>query len=292
MAKVVRDGEDRFHKEYLGPVALVPLIGAAGWNEPAMDATPAFGRLWSRQPAVSRRARSVTELIREAAEPLPDPDDHPAFGAAFEHFAKAQIVLLGEATHGTSEFYRARAQITPPLIQQHGFNIVAVEADWPDAAQINRYVRHKAAHVGSGPAFRRFPQWMWRNVEIANFVDWLCAHNAALHPADHAGFFGLDIYNMNASIAAVIEYLDRFDPEAAAVARERYGCLTLWQRDPATYGRAALTTGYAKCERPVLLVLRDLLDKELEYEAHDRDSLLDAADDFAAQDILPHNVLE
>jgi erythromycin esterase-like protein len=195
----------------------------------------------------------------------------------FDRFGGARVVLLGEATHGTSEFYRARAQITRRLIERHGFNIVAVEADWPDAARVDRYVRHKAMHIGSGPAFRRFPQWMWRNVEVADFVDWLRAHDAALHPDECAGFFGLDIYNMSASIAAVIEYLDRFDPEAAAVARERYGCLTPWQRDPATYGRAALTAGYAKCERPVLLALRDLLDKRLEYEAQDRDSFLDAA---------------
>jgi erythromycin esterase-like protein len=118
---------------------------------------------------------------------------------------------------------------------------------------------------------------MWRNVEVAHFVDWLRAYNASLLPAEQVGFFGLDIYNMNASIAAVIDYLDRFDPDAAAVARHRYGCLTPWQRDPTTYGRAALTTGYAKCERPVLLALRDLLDKQLEYETQDRDSFLDAA---------------
>jgi len=276
LVKVVRDGEDRFHEEDLGPVTFVPLIGAAGWGAAAVDAGPAFERLWPRQSAVSARAPSTIEFIRKAAEPLPVPDD-PAFGAMIDGFAKARLVLLGEATHGTSEFYRARAQITRRLIERHGFNIVAVEADWPDAASIDRYVRHKAVHVGSGPAFRRFPQWMWRNVEVANFVDWLRAHNAALNPSEHVGFFGLDIYNMNASIAAVIAYLDRFDPDAAAVAKERYGCLTPWQRDPATYGRAALTTGYAKCERPVLFALRDLLDKQLEYETQDRDSFLDAA---------------
>jgi protein-L-isoaspartate(D-aspartate) O-methyltransferase len=276
LVKVVRDGEERFHEEDLGAVMFVPLIGAGAWGEPAIDAVPAFDRVWPKRPTAYARAPSATDLIREAAEPLPEPDDS-AFGAMFDRFAKARVVLLGEATHGTSEFYRARGQITRRLIEQHGFNIVAVEADWPDAARIDRYVRHKALHVGSGPAFRRFPQWMWRNVEVANFVDWLRARNAALHPAEHAGFFGLDIYNMNGSIAAVIEYLDRSDPEAAAVARQRYGCLTPWQRDPATYGRAALTTGYAKCERPVLLALRDLLDKQFEYEARDRDSFLDAA---------------
>jgi protein-L-isoaspartate(D-aspartate) O-methyltransferase len=253
LVKVVRDGDDRFHEEDLGPVTFVPLIGEAGWAEPALDAAPAFARLWPKRPAVSARAPSATELVRAAAEPLPDPEDL-AFGAMFDRFGNARVVLLGEATHGTSEFYRARAQITCRLIERHGFNIVAVEADWPDAARVDRYVRHKAVHVGSGPAFRRFPQWMWRNVEVANFVDWLRAHNVVLHPNERTGFFGLDIYNMNASIGAVIDYLDKFDPEAAVVARERYGCLTPWQRDPAT-----------------------LLDKQLEYEAQDRDSFLDAA---------------
>ena len=276
LVKVVRDGEARYHEEDLGRVTFVPLIGARGWAESTVDAAPAYSRLWSRQPARTLRAPSVTDLLREAAEPLPDLDN-PAFRAIFDRFAAARIVLLGEATHGTSEFYRARAQITRRLIERHGFNIVAVEADWPDAARIDRYVRHKSIHVASSPAFRRFPQWMWRNVEVANFVDWLRAHNAALHPDEHTGFFGLDIYNMNASIGAVIEYLERFDPEAAQVARERYGCLRPWQRDPATYGRAAITTGYAKCEVPVLLALHDLLARQLEYEVKDRDSFLDAA---------------
>ena len=276
LVKVVRDSEDRYHEEDLGQVTFVPLIGARGWAESTTDAAPAYSRLWPRQPARTLRAPSVTDLLREAAKPLPDVDG-PVFGAMFDRFAGARIVLLGEATHGTSEFYRARAQITRRLVDRHGFNIVAVEADWPDAARIDRYVRHKSVHVGSGPAFRRFPQWMWRNVEVANFVDWLRAHNATLHPDEHTGFFGVDIYNMNASINAVVEYLDRFDPEAAQVARERYGCLTPWQRDPATYGRAALTRGYAKCEAPVLLALHDLLAKQLEYETQDRDGFLDAA---------------
>ena len=208
LVKVVRDGDERFHEEDLGPVTFVPLVGAGGWGGPGPDATLAFEKLWPKRPPVSARAPSATALIRAAAVRLPGTED-PAFSAMFDGFANARVVLLGEASHGTSEFYRARAQITRRLIERHGFNIVAVEADWPDAARIDRYVRHKALHVGSGPAFRRFPQWMWRNVEVANFVDWLRAHNAALHPAEHAGFFGLDIYNMNASIAAVVEYLDR-----------------------------------------------------------------------------------
>ncbi|MBM3531041.1 MAG: protein-L-isoaspartate(D-aspartate) O-methyltransferase [Alphaproteobacteria bacterium] len=274
LIRVVRDGEDRFHEEDLGPVTFVPLIGAQGWTERQADGKPSVGRIWPRQPEAG--PRPLAEQVRQAAEPLPDFDD-PAFGAMFDRFADARVVLLGEATHGTSEFYRARAAITQRLIERHGFSIVAAEADWPDAAAVDRYVRHRAVHVGSGPAFRRFPMWMWRNAEVAAFVDWLRARNGGVEPARQAGFFGLDIYNMNASIRAVIDYLERLDPEAAKVARERYGCLTPWQRDPATYGRAALTTGYAKCEGPVALALRDLLQKQLDYEARDGESFLDAA---------------
>lgn len=276
LVKVVRDEGSRFHEDDLGAVTFVPLIGEAGWKEERVDGAPVLNRMWPVEPKVPATALSLSGLIRDAAEPFASVDDD-AFSAMFDRFANARVILLGEATHGTSEFYRARAQITRRLIERHGYNIVAVEADWPDAARINSYVRHKDSHVASGPAFRRFPQWMWRNVEVAGFVDWLRAFNASSESVRQTGFFGLDIYNMSASIAAVIGYLDRIDPSAATVARARYGCLTPWQRDPSTYGRAAITEGYAKCELPVLLVLRSLLEKELEYAARDRDSFLDAA---------------
>src|SRR5689334_11263008 len=118
----------------------------------------------------------VGGIIRDAAEPLPDIDD-PAFGALFDRFADARVVLLGEASHGTSEFYRARAAISRRLIEQHGFNIVAVEADWPDAASLDRYVRHRPARDGEEAAFERFPTWMWRNREVDSFIRWLRRHN-------------------------------------------------------------------------------------------------------------------
>jgi protein-L-isoaspartate(D-aspartate) O-methyltransferase len=272
LVKVVRDGERDFHEEDLGPVMFVPLVGAFGWPDAA---TRPAGRGPDETRAPPARQRAPAELIREAAEPL-RPLDHPDFGHRFDRFADARVVLLGEASHGTSEFYRARAAITRRLIEEHGFNIVAVEADWPDAAAIDRYVRHKAPRSATEPAFRRFPTWMWRNVEVHDFIDWLRAHNEAIEPAKHAGFFGLDIYNMNASIRAVIDYLDKTDPQAAQVARERYGCLTPWQKDPATYGRAALSSGYAKCEAAVLEMLRDLLTKRLDYERHDSEGFFDA----------------
>src|SRR5947209_9447171 len=173
-------------------------------------------------------------LIAEAAEPLPDFEDE-GFGQLFDRFADRRIVLLGEASHGTSDFYRARAAITRHLIEHRGFEIVAVEADWPDAAAVDRHVRHLEARKTDETPFRRFPTWMWRNTDVAEFVEWLRAHNADEIADDRAGFYGLDIYNMSGSIAAVLAYLDEIDPHAAKIARERYGCLTPWQKEPSTY---------------------------------------------------------
>jgi erythromycin esterase-like protein len=217
----------------------------------------------------------VASLVRAAAEPLPDFDD-PAFGAMFDRFADARVVLLGEASHGTSEFYRARAAITRRLIERHGFSIVAVEADWPDAAAVDRYVRHRAPATEKERAFHRFPAWMWRNTDVDAFVRWLRAYNAPLPAEQRAGFYGLDLYNLSGSIRAVLDYLDKTDPETAKIARERYGCLTPWQNEPQGYGRMALTSGYAKCEGHVVNMLHDLLQKELDYRARNSEGFLDA----------------
>ena len=186
-------------------------------------------------------------------------------------------MLLGEASHGTSEFYRARAAITRHLIERHGFRIVAVEADWPDAAAIDRHVRHRPGPPEGDRPFARFPAWMWRNTDVAAFVDWLHDRNAGLEPEARAAFHGLDIYNMQGSIAAVLAYLDGVDSEAARIARERYGCLTPWQHDPATYGRAVLTQSYRDCESEVVAQLRALLERQLDYAGQDGASFLDAA---------------
>ena len=267
LLKIVRCGEREFEQETLAAVLFVPLIGAHGWAE---DGTRCAT---NHQPAAKM---SVPQMIAAAGEALPPLDD-PRFGALFDRFAGRRVVLLGEASHGTSEFYRARAAITRRLIEQHGFNIVAVEADWPDAASINHYVHHQPFRLGSQISFQRFPTWMWRNVEVERFIEWLRMHNAARSDAERAGFYGLDIYNMHASIAAVLDYLDEVDPEAAEVARQRYGCLTPWQKDPATYGRAVLSAGYAKCEQEVIRQCRELLQKELDYAAQGGERFLDAA---------------
>jgi protein-L-isoaspartate(D-aspartate) O-methyltransferase len=261
LIKVTRVGEDDYEQEDLGPVRFVPLIGAHGWHDAKGGrATP----------------QSLPERIAAAAEPLPALDD-PAFGELFDRFADARVVLLGEASHGTSEFYRARAAISKRLIERHGFTIVAVEADWPDAAAIDRYVRHRPRREGEEAAFQRFPTWMWRNTDVQAFIRWLRSRNGAVPAEAMAGFYGLDLYNLGSSMRAVIDYLDDVDPEAARVARERYGCLKPWSNNPQGYGRMAITQGFAQCEQPVVQMLRELHQKRLQYVGEDSDEWLDAA---------------
>jgi len=270
LCKVTRTGVASFAEESLGSVTFVPLIGAQGWAEDGRRAA-------SNHLAGASQAKSLPDMIAQAAEPLPDFDD-PAFGRLFDRFAERRIILLGEASHGTAEFYRARAAITRHLIAHHGFTIVAVEADWPDAAAVDRYVRHRPMREGAEPPFQRFPTWMWRNTEIAALIEWMHRHNGDVAEMNRrAGFYGLDLYNMRGSIAAVLDYLDRVDPQAAKTARERYGCLTPWQKDPATYGRSALQKGFAECEAAVIEQCRALLAKELDYAREDGDSFIDAA---------------
>ena len=255
LRRIVRTGEDTFEDIRLGAVRFVPLVGAEGWA-----AEPAAGSFAAR--------------IRDAAEPLPDLDD-PRFGEFIDRFADgARVVMLGEASHGTSEFYRARAAITWRLVTRHGFRILAVEADWPDAAAVDRYIRARPPRAEARP-FQRFPTWMWRNVEMQDLVAWLHDHNQTLAPDDRCGFYGLDLYNMSGSISAVLHYLDAEDPAAAATARQRYGCLTPWQADPSAYGRAVLSKGYSNCEAAVVQQCRELLARQLGDA--DGDDLLDAA---------------
>ena len=176
--------------------------------------------LCERQERVA--SDELLRALNHHAEPLPSPSEQVAFGRNIDRFGDAQVVLLGEATHGTSEFYRARAAITRRLIEYHGFTVVAVEANWPDAARIDGYVRHHAARPRRGESFVRFPAWMWRNLEVLEFADWLRGHNEQLPDVAKVSFHGLDVYSLSESIHAVLAYLDKVDPEEAAQARWRY----------------------------------------------------------------------
>jgi len=215
-------------------------------------------------------------IVRHSGEPLPPLEDAEAFGALFDRFADAKVVLLGEATHGTSEFYRARAAITRRLVERHGFSIVAAEADWPDAARIDAYVRHRAVPPSDDAAFQRFPAWMWRNEEVEDFVNWLRDFNRDRQDDRRVEFRGLDVYSLDASIRAVIDYLDTVDPDAAKDARGRYGCLSPWQSDPARYGRAVLTGQKRPCDQALLTQLQDMLAKRIEYMDADHEAFFDA----------------
>ncbi|MCW8157241.1 erythromycin esterase family protein [Stutzerimonas stutzeri] len=216
----------------------------------------------------------LVALLRQHAEPLPAVDD-PRFADAFERYADARVVLIGEASHGTSEFYQARAAITKRLIERHGFSIVAVEADWPDAARIDCYSRQRQPVAWVDDTFKRFPSWMWRNQEVEHFVRWLREHNAGLPAERRVEFRGLDVYSLGSSIREVLRYLDRTDPQAAAAARRRYGCLSPWQEDPAVYGRNVML-GQPSCEQAVVEQLQALLAQRLEYIGQDGERFFNA----------------
>jgi erythromycin esterase-like protein len=184
-----------------------------------------------------------------------------------------RLVLLGEASHGTHEFYEARARITQRLIEEKGFDAVVAEADWPDAYRVNRYVRggHQDASADASlSGFRRFPQWMWRNRVVLEFIQWLRLRNDS-DPAGQSkcGFYGMDLYSLYGSIDAVLNYLDRVDPEAARRARFRYGCLEHFEEDAQAYGYAASFDLSRSCEQDVVAQLVDLQRRAGELSKHD-----------------------
>lgn len=204
---------------------------------------------------------------------------HPLTGAAGDYdplldlIGDARFVLLGEASHGTHEFYRERAQITRRLIEEKGFAAVAVEADWPDAYRVNCYVRGAGGDRSANQAlegFRRFPTWMWRNQDVLEFVEWLRARNAAL-PAgrEKAGFYGVDLYSLYASVEAVLGYLEKVDPQAAERARYRYRCFEHFGEDPQAYGYVAGLGIHESCEEDVVRQLVELRRHAAEYASRD-----------------------
>jgi erythromycin esterase-like protein len=197
--------------------------------------------------------------------------------------AGARLALLGEASHGTHEFYAERAALSQRLIEQHGFRAVVVEADWPDAWRVNRYIRGASDAQDADAAlsgFERFPTWMWRNTVVHDFVEWLRDYNRARPASQHVGFYGMDLYSLYRSIQAVLEYLDREDPEAAQRARSRYTCFDHYGEDSQAYGYAASFGMKASCEDEVIQQLRDMNRRAADLLAA---STEDKADLFYAQ---------
>ena len=203
--------------------------------------------------------RQALQAIRALAVPLSDDDRHDAL---LQMIGGARFVLLGEASHGTHEFYRERALITQRLIADLGFHAVAIEADWPDAYRVHQYVRGQADDAdarGALAGFQRFPRWMWRNRVVIEFVEWLRGFNALRSPARQTGFYGVDLYSMNSSMAVVLDHLDAQDPETAAYVRERYACFEQFDSDSRTYGLMTGLRGVDSCKAAVHEALRQVL---------------------------------
>lgn len=209
-----------------------------------------------------------TTAIRAAAHML---DESPRdYDLLLRMVGDRPFVLLGEATHGTHEFYAMRAQITQRLISELEFDAVAVEADWPDAYRLNRYVTSSAVGTldDAFADFQRFPTWMWRNQDVHAFIEWLRAHNAPLQSDRRVGFYGLDLYSLYRSADAVIAYLQSVDPEQADIARRLYACLD-HVRDPQDYGAEASSGLRPLCRDAAASLLIDLVRKAPLYRSND-----------------------
>jgi len=199
--------------------------------------------------------KEIIDEIKTKAIAFNTIKDYP-FDALLDRIGDAQVVLMGEASHGTAEFYLARQEITKALIENKGFNFVCAEADWSDAEQINSYVRNKPTQKDWMP-FARFPQWMWKNKEVLDFVEWLKKYN--VEQENSTGFYGLDLYGMENSINLVIDYLEKIDTNLATLAKTRYACMTPYMTDPAIYGKMVLSKQLMSCEEEILKMLIDLL---------------------------------
>jgi len=212
----------------------------------------------------------LVRAIRHIAEPLDG--DAPDYDDVLEHVGDARFVLLGEATHGTHEFYQERARITERLIVERGFTAVALEADWPDAYRVNRYVRGSGGDRDAEESlrdFKRFPSWMWRNADFLDFAGSLRAFNETVAEDHRVGVYGLDLYSLFSSIEAVVRYLDRVDAPAAARARARYACFDHFNEDSQAYGYAATTGLEDSCEREVVDQLVELQKAAAAYASRD-----------------------
>lgn len=272
---VRRTGEHEYERRSLGRVQFVPLIGSEGWS---IDGKPVAPRPAGKPLHIPpKRHRPLSDLIARNAEPFdPDGIDETPLDSLLERIGAARVVLIGEATHGTSEFYRMRARITRDLIEKCGFTVVGIEGDYPDTSLVDRAVRGRELIALRTPPFSRFPTWMWHNEEVEAFVHWARQRNAGVaDPTARVSLHGLDLYSLYNSIGVVIDYLEKVDPVAAEAARTRYGCFSPWESDPATYGRAAVSGRMKDCEEEVVRTLDSLMRERARYAAEDEDEFFD-----------------
>ena len=213
---------------------------------------------------------SATQLIREKAVRLKTVGD--VTDALLALVGDARFVLIGEASHGTHEFYKYRAEITKRLITEKNFAAVAVEADFPDAYRINRFVRGTSQDQTAEESlsnFQRFPLWMWRNRVVLEFVEWLKKHNDQFGINEKIGFYGIDLYSLHSSMAEVLKYLNDVDKEAARRARYRYSCFEDYGEDAQHYGYAASFDLSKSCETQAVNQLVELRLKAFNYMNRD-----------------------
>lgn len=225
----------------------------------------------------------TNQVVRKQAKPFTG--EKKELDSLMDLIGESNYVLIGEASHGTHEYYRTRIDLTKRLIEERGFNVVAAEADWPDAWLVNRYVKDQGTAGSAMEAlsgFQRFPTWLWRNADVLSFVEWLKQYNQTIvHYDKKVGFYGLDLYSLYRSAAAVIDYLMPFNPEAAERARHRYECLSTFGRDEQRYGYAASLGLTKTCEEKVLAELIEL--KRVEAELLQRDGRVASDEYFFAE---------
>jgi len=231
----------------------------------------------SLEPPDGKPGMNDANLVPEIAERLTGNAND--YDALISRIGDARFILIGEASHGTHEFYFDRAQLTKRLIAEKGFTVVAIEADWPDAYRVHRYIRGDGADRDAKEAlsgFRRFPTWMWRNTVVVEFVQWLREFNANRDPKRAlAGFYGMDLYSLHASIDAVLNHLNRVDPEAAKRAQRRYSCFDHFSQEPQEYGYAATAGIIESCENEVVAQLTEIQRKAAEFLSRDGQAAAD-----------------
>jgi erythromycin esterase len=220
--------------------------------------------VWSRSDRGTAPS-AIAEGLKRIARPLSAPGD---LDPLLERIGDARYVLLGEASHGTSEFYTWRAELSKRLIQEKGFSFIAVEGDWPDCYQVNRFIKHMAGAAANATAvlhaFERWPTWMWANREVVALAEWLRRHNSARPENRRVGFYGLDVYSLWDSMRAVMAYLEKVDPALAANARRAYNCFEPYAEDVQEYARATALLP-TSCEDEAVAVLRQLRTRAAEY---------------------------